>query len=157
MPAEGEIAIFNRSHYEDVLVVRVHNFVPDDVWKRRYDHINNWEKMLADEGVTIVKFYLNISPEEQKERFQARLDEPEKSWKFSTGDLGERKLWNEYTEAFEDMLSKTSTDYAPWYIIPANRKWYRNYVISRILVDTLEGLKMRYPQPEEGLDDIVIE
>ncbi len=157
VPAKGEIAIFNRSHYEDVLVVRVHNFVPEDVWKRRYDHINNWEKMLADEGVTIVKFYLNISPDEQKERFQARLDEPEKRWKFSTGDLGERKLWDEYTAAFEDMLEKTSTDHAPWYIIPANRKWYRNYVISQILVDTLEGLDMRYPQPEEGLDDIVIE
>jgi len=157
MPANGEIVIFNRSHYEDVLVVRVHDLIPEKVWKRRYDHINNWERMLDDEGVTIIKFYLNISADEQKERFQARLDVLEKRWKFSIGDLGERKLWPEYTEAFEDMLEKTSTAHAPWYIIPANRKWYRNYVISRILVDTLEGLNMSYPQPEEGLDDIVIE
>jgi len=156
-PASGEMAIFNRSHYEDVLVVRVHDLVPEKVWRRRYDHINAFEKMLADEGTTILKFYLHISKEEQKARLQARLDEPHKRWKFSSADLAERKLWDAYTEAFEEMLSRTSTDYAPWHIIPADRKWYRNYVISRILVDTLDGLKMRYPQPEEGLDDIIIE
>ncbi len=156
-PGSGEITIFNRSHYEDVLVVRVHNLVPPEVWGRRYDHINAFEKMLADEGTTILKFYLHISKEEQKERLQARLDEPHKQWKFAKGDLAERERWDEYAEAFAAVLSKTSTASAPWYVIPADRKWYRNLVVSRILVATLENLDMRYPEPEEDLEGIVIE
>ncbi|MEZ4707500.1 MAG: polyphosphate kinase 2 family protein [Caldilineaceae bacterium] len=156
-PGRGEIVIFNRSHYEDVLVVRVHELVPKEVWSRRYEQINNFERLLAEEGTTILKFYLHISPDEQKERLQARLDEPHKNWKFSTGDLAERKRWDEYMQAYEDMLRKTSTEWAPWYIIPANRKWLRNLLMSQIIVDTLAGLDMQYPAPEEGLDKIVIE
>ncbi|MCB0105530.1 MAG: polyphosphate kinase 2 family protein, partial [Caldilineaceae bacterium] len=148
--------IFNRSHYEDVLVVRVHELVPATVWRRRYEHINAFEKLLADEGTTILKFYLHIDLDEQKERLQARLDEPDKHWKFAKGDLAERKLWPQYMAAYEEMLEKTSTAYAPWYVIPANRKWYRNLVILQTIVDTLKGLKMAYPTAEEGLEDLVI-
>ena len=156
-PAKGEIVIFNRSHYEDVLVVRVHNLVPPEVWGRRYAHINNFEQMLADEGTTIVKFFLHISKDEQKKRLQARLDEPHKRWKFNVGDLGERALWDEYQHAYEAVLSQTSTEWAPWYIIPANRKWYRNLLISQILVDLLESFNLQYPEPEDDLDNVVIE
>lgn len=156
-PGKGEIVIFNRSHYEDVLVVRVHELVPESVWRKRYDHINAFEKLLADEGTTILKFYLHIDLDEQKERLQARLDEPEKRWKFAIGDLAERKRWPQYMAAYEEMLEKTSTAYAPWYIIPANRKWYRNIVILQTIVDTLKGLAMAYPPAEEGLDEILIE
>ncbi len=156
-PGSGEIAIFNRSHYEDVLVVRVHGLVPEKVWRRRYEHINSFERLLADEGTTILKFYLHIDEKEQKERLQSRLDEPEKRWKFSKGDLAERKRWPEYMEAYEDVLSKTSTEWAPWYIVPANRKWLRNLVVSQIIVETLEKLDMQWPQPEEGLESVVIE
>jgi PPK2 family polyphosphate:nucleotide phosphotransferase len=156
-PGKGEIVIFNRSHYEDVLVVRVHNLVPPEVWSKRYDHINDFERMLAEEGTTILKFYLHIDRDEQKERLQARLDEPHKRWKFDVGDLEKRKLWPEYTKALEDVLSLTSTDWAPWYIVPANRKWYRNLVVGTVMVETLEGLKMSYPQPDEDLDQVVIE
>jgi len=156
-PGKGEIVIFNRSHYEDVLVVRVHSLVPHEVWGRRYEHINQFEHMLADEGTTILKFFLHIDLQEQKERLQARLDNPQKQWKFSLGDLDERKLWPEYTRAYQDVLSKTSTEWAPWFIVPSNHKWYRNYVIASILVDTLEGLDMNYPQPEEDLSGVVIE
>lgn len=156
-PATGEIVIFNRSHYEDVLVVRVHNLVPSDVWSRRYDQINAFERQLAEEGTTILKFFLHIDKDEQKERLQARLDDPEKRWKFAKGDLAERARWDDYQAAYEALLSRTSTPYAPWYIIPANRKWYRNLLISQVLVDALEGLQMRYPQPEADLDGIVIE
>ncbi len=155
-PGKGEMVIFNRSHYEDVLVVRVHNLVDESVWKKRYDHINDFEKLLADEGTTIIKIFLHISKEEQKERLQERLDVPEKNWKFSSGDLKERALWGEYQKAYQAVLEKTSTDYAPWYIIPANRNWYRNYLISSILVDKLESLNMEYPAAEAGLDKIVI-
>jgi PPK2 family polyphosphate:nucleotide phosphotransferase len=156
-PGQGEIVIFNRSHYEDVLVVRVHNLAPPEVWGRRYAHINDFERTLADEGTTILKFFLHIDLDEQKERLQARLDEPDKRWKFSLGDLKERKLWPEYMRAYEDVLSKTSTEWAPWYIVPANRKWYRNLVVATVLVEALEGLDMRYPQSEEGLEEVVIE
>ena len=131
--------------------------MPPGVWGRRYDHINAFERLLADEGTTILKFYLHISKEEQKERLQARLDEPHKRWKFAKGDLAERKRWDDYLEAFEAVLSKTSTEWAPWYVIPADRKWYRNLIISRILVETLESLDMKYPDPEEDLEGIVIE
>ncbi len=156
-PGKGEIVIFNRSHYEDVLVVRVHNLVPPAVWRRRYAHINAFEQMLAEEGTTILKFYLHISKDEQKARLQARLDEPDKRWKFNVGDLGERKLWDEYMRAYETVLGETSTEWAPWYVIPSNRKWYRDLVISRILVETLESFNMRYPEPRENLDEVVIE
>ena len=156
VPANGEIVIFNRSHYEDVLVVRVHNIVPETVWSRRYEHINAFEKMLVDEGTTILKFYLHIDKDEQKERLQARLDEPHKNWKFSKADLEERKYWDDYQEAFEAALEKTSTEWAPWYVIPANRKWFRNLLISQIIVKTLTDLNMTYPAAEEGLEEIAI-
>ena len=148
VPGQGEIVIFNRSHYEDVLVVRVHQLAPEEVWSKRYDHINDFERMLADEGTTILKFFLYIDREEQKDRLQSRLDEPNKHWKFNPADLEERKLWPEYIKAYEDAISRTSTEWAPWYIIPANRKWYRNLVVGTVIVETLEGLKMRYPEPE---------
>jgi len=157
VPARGEIVIFNRSHYEDVLVVRVHNLAPPAVWGRRYAHINDFERLLVEEGTTILKFFLHIGLDEQKERLQARLDEPHKRWKFNLGDLDERRLWPEYERAYEDVLSKTSTEQAPWYIVPANRKWYRNLVVATVLVETLEGLNMDYPQPEKGLEGVVIE
>lgn len=156
-PGSGQIVVFNRSHYEDVLVVRVHDLVPETVWSRRYEHINGFEKLLADEGTTIVKFFLHISKDEQRERLQARIDEPNKNWKFSTGDLAERKLWDDYIEAYEAALSRTSTEWAPWYIVPADRKWYRNLVISEVLIATLEGFDMQFPAPEDGIADIVVE
>jgi PPK2 family polyphosphate:nucleotide phosphotransferase len=157
MPGKGEMVIFNRSHYEDVLVVRVHNFVPPEVWGKRYDQIRNFENMLAEEGVTILKFFLHIDQDEQKERLQDRLNDPAKQWKFNTGDLKERKLWDEYMLAYEAVLEKTSTPRAPWYIVPANRKWYRDLVIGTVLVKTLEDLQLRLPEPEPGLSEIVIE
>jgi len=156
-PRKGEIVIFNRSHYEDVLVVRVHELVPPEVWGKRYDHINAFEKMLVDEGVTILKFFLYIDPDEQKDRLQARLDDPSKHWKFSVGDLAERKRWDEYIAAYDDMLSRTSTDHAPWYVIPSNRKWYRNLVVSTVIIKTLEAMKMDYPPAEDDLSNVVIE
>ncbi|RLT40713.1 MAG: polyphosphate kinase 2 family protein [Chloroflexi bacterium] len=156
-PGRGEIVIFNRSHYEDVLVVRVHNLVAQEVWGRRYEQINAFEQQLAEEGTTILKFYLHIDKDEQKERLQARLDDPEKRWKFAAGDLDERARWPAYQTAYEAVLSRTSTLHAPWHIIPANHKWYRDLIISQILVNTLEGLDMRYPQAEEGLEGLVIE
>ena len=156
-PGSGEMVIFNRSHYEDVLVVRVHDLVPKKVWRKRFDQINEFERTLAENGTTILKFYLHIDLDEQKERLQARLDDPSKHWKFRLGDLAERKRWPDYMEAYEDVLRKTSTEHAPWYIIPANRKWYRDLVISSVLVDTLEGLKMKYPASEENLNGVVIE
>jgi PPK2 family polyphosphate:nucleotide phosphotransferase len=157
VPASGEIVIFNRSHYEDVLVVRVHDLVPPKIWGARYKAINDFERNLAEEGTTILKFFLHIDKEEQKERLQERLDEPTKQWKFDAGDLKERALWREYMEAYEQVMNETSTDWAPWYIVPANRKWYRNLVISGIIVETLQSLKMAYPKPKEDLSGIKIE
>lgn len=156
-PAKGEITVFNRSHYEDVLVVRVHNIVPPEIVEKRYDQINAFEHHLAENGTTILKFYLHIDKDEQKERLQARLDDPTKHWKFRLGDLEERKLWSNYMEAYEDALSKTSTDDAPWVIVPANRKWYRDLVISSILVKTLEDLEMKVPESGEELKGVVVE
>jgi len=157
VPEKGELVIFNRSHYEEVLIVRVHGLVPPEVWRQRYDQINNFEQILAENGTTLLKFYLHIGKDEQKKRLQARLDDPNKHWKFRLGDLNDRKFWDEYMRAYEDVLNKTSTDYAPWYIVPANHKWYRDFVISRVLVETLEGLRMKFPEPEENLERIVIE
>jgi len=147
-PAAGEIIIFNRSHYEDVLVVRVHKLVPEKVWRKRYAHIRDFERMLSDEGTIVLKFFLHISREEQRQRLQARIDDPTKRWKFQHGDIEERKLWNQYTKAYEDALSETSTDNAPWFVVPANKKWFRNYVVAKTIVDTLEELDMKYPNPD---------
>ncbi len=150
-PATGEITIFNRSHYEDVLVVRVKDIVPEDVWRSRYEHIRNFEKLLADAGTTVLKFYLHISKDEQKERLEARRDRPDKRWKFNVGDLEERKRWDDYMAAFEEAIAETSTPWAPWYVVPANRKWYRNLVIVSTLIEALRGLDMAYPEPEEDV------
>ena len=155
-PKSGEITIFNRSHYEDVLVVRVHDIVPKDRWSRRYDHINNFEQLLADEGTTIIKLFLHISKDEQRERLQARIDTPHKNWKFESGDLREREHWDDYQEAFRVMLERTSTDDAPWYVIPADRKWFRTMLVSEIIVDALERLDMSFPPPEDGLSAIEV-
>lgn len=154
VPATGEITIFNRSHYEDVLVVRVHQLVEEAVWSRRFDHINAFEKLLTDEGTTILKFFLHISPEEQARRLQARIDTPHKQWKFAKGDLAERRLWGEYMKAYQAVLNRTSTPWARWYVIPSDRKWYRNLVISTIVVGALRALNMSYPPPEEGLEGL---
>ncbi len=156
-PGAGEIAIFNRSHYESVLVVRVHSLVPEAIWSRRYEEINEWERLLVDEGTSIVKFFLFIDRDEQRERFQARLDDPTKRWKFSMGDLEERKLWDQYRAAFEEMLSRCSTDRAPWYLIPSNRKWFRNLAVADILADVIDELNPQYPAEPDLPKDLVIE
>ena len=156
-PGKGEIVIFNRSHYEDVLVVRVHNLTTEKTWKKRFQHIRDFERMLSDEGTTILKFYLHIDQEEQRKRLLERINDPAKRWKFNPGDLEERKLWKKYVQAFEDVLSKTSTPWAPWYVIPANQNWYRNYLISTILVETLEKMKMKFPEPVENLTQYALQ
>src|SRR5215210_4071100 len=145
VPGNGEIVIFNRSHYEDVLVVRVHSLVPEERWSRRYDQINAFERTLTEEGTTILKFFLRISPEEQLERFRERYEDPTKRWKFKVGDLEERKHWDEYMAAYEDVLSRCSTDEAPWFIVPSDRKWFRDLAIADILADTLESLDPQFP------------
>ena len=157
VPRRGEIGIFNRSHYEDVLIVRVHNLVPEKEWRSRYDRINEFEELLVEGGVTIVKCFLHISKDEQRERLQARLDNPDKRWKFNKSDLSERKLWDDYQQAYEDALTRCNTHHAPWHIIPADRKWYRNLVVSRILRETLEKLNPQFPEPATNLDGIVVE
>ena len=145
-PAKGMIAIFNRSHYEDVLVVRVHNLVPKEVWSKRYDQINAFEELLADNGTVILKFFLHISKEEQKRRFDERHADPNKNWKSSAADEKERRYWNQYQNAYQDALEKTSKKHAPWFVIPANEKWFRNLAISHVVVKTLEDLKLQYPK-----------
>jgi PPK2 family polyphosphate:nucleotide phosphotransferase len=150
LPESGEIAIFNRSHYEDVLIVRVDHLAPRDVWSRRYHEINEFERTVVDEGTTVVKFFLPISRKEQTKRLQERLNDPTKHWKFSASDMTERRNWNQYTPAIEEMLERTSTPWAPWYLVPSDRKWYRDLVVSRVLVRTLKDLKLRWPKlPEE--------
>jgi PPK2 family polyphosphate:nucleotide phosphotransferase len=155
-PENGTIAIFNRSYYEDVLVVRVKGLVHEERWRRRYQHIVDFERLLHDEGTTIVKLFLHISKEEQRARLQARLDDPGKHWKFSLGDLDDRKLWDDYVEAFEEALTSTSTPHAPWYVVPGDRKWYRNLAVSTILIQTLESMDPQYP-PVADLDGVVVE
>jgi PPK2 family polyphosphate:nucleotide phosphotransferase len=155
-PPKGYIGIFNRSHYEDVLIVRVNKLVPKKVWEARYDHINNFERLLAESGTRILKFYLHISKDEQKERLQSRLDNPDKNWKFAAADLAVRERWDDYMDAYQDAITRCNTDYAPWYIIPANHKWFRDLVVSRVIADTLEDMKPVFPKPEAGLDQIVI-
>jgi PPK2 family polyphosphate:nucleotide phosphotransferase len=153
-PARGQVTIFNRSHYEDVLVQRVHNMVPKDVWSARYDHINNFEKLLSDSGTHILKFYLHIDSDEQLKRFKKRMDDPARHWKISDGDYAERPFWDDYTEAFEDALSKCSTEEAPWYIIPSNCKWVRNLAISQIIAKKMESLNMEFPAPSVDINEI---
>ncbi len=148
VPAKGEITVFNRSHYEDVLIARVHELVPQDVWEKRFEHIKGFEQMLADEGTTILKFYLNISRDEQKNRIEQRLLKKDKNWKFSKDDLKERKYWDQYMKAYEEAIEKTSSHDAPWYIVPANKKWYRNLIVTSVIVDALEKLNMKYPVSE---------
>lgn len=156
VPARGMISVFNRSHYEDVLVVRVHNIVPEEVWRPRYEMINDFEKMLAATGTTILKFYLHISKEEQRNRFQDRVDRPEKNWKFSFDDLEKRKLWDDYMAAYEEMLNRTNTPWAPWHVIPADRKWYRNLAIVQAIVSSIEGLDPQFPEPEQNLSGVTV-
>ncbi len=156
-PAHGMIGVWNRSHYEDVLVVRVHDLVPEKVWKARYEAINNFEKMLSQSGTKILKFYLHLSKDEQKERLQSRLDEPDKNWKFKPADLKERESWDEYQAAYQDMINKCSTDWAPWHIVPADRKWARNVAIAEKVVQTLEAMNPQYPTADFDASKIEID
>ncbi len=156
-PALGDIGIFNRSHYEEVLVVRVHGLVPAPVWKARFEQINAFERHLAECGTTVLKFFLHISRDEQGRRLQERLDDPKKNWKFSEHDLQERAKWDAYTEAYEDALSRCSTEHAPWHIVPADRKWVRNLVVCRTVVETLEAMDMKWPRPKLDVKNITID
>jgi PPK2 family polyphosphate:nucleotide phosphotransferase len=156
VPEKGEIGIFNRSHYEDVLAVRVHKLVPKSEWAKRYEQINAFETILAENHVKVLKFFLHISKEEQKKRFQARLEDPTKNWKVSPSDFEERKYWDDYMKAYEDALCRCSTAEAPWFIIPADHKWFRDFAVSRIIIETLEGLNMKFPPPSCDLSKIVL-
>ncbi len=155
-PPKGMIHIFNRSHYEDVLIVRVKDLVPESVWRPRYEAINQFEYALTADGVTALKFFLHISKDEQKRRLESRLADPDKNWKFSSNDLKERAYWDDYQAAFEDAVNSCSTEYAPWYVVPANKKWYRNLVVARTIADTLEAMDPRFPAAEKGLDKVEI-
>jgi PPK2 family polyphosphate:nucleotide phosphotransferase len=155
-PNRGHIGIFNRSHYEDVVIVRVHELVTESVWKRRYDQINDFERLLVENGVTLVKCFLHISKDEQRERLQERLKDPTKRWKFNAGDLDERKRWDEYVEAYEDALTRCNTEHAPWHIVPADRKWYRNLVVSTLLRETLERMDPQYPPDPPELKGLIV-
>lgn len=157
VPRKGMIGIFNRSHYEDVLVVRVHNLVPKSVWKKRYQQINDFERMLVENGTVILKFFLNISKDEQKERLESRINTPSKHWKVNEADFHERSYWDNYMQAYEVALEKCSTEWAPWYIIPANKKWYRDLVITERIVKTLEDLNMEFPKPNTDVSKLSIE
>ena len=155
-PARGMIGIFNRSHYESVLVERVKDLVPEKVWRRRYDSINEFEKLLAEEGTTILKFYLNMSWEEQKRRMEKRLSDPRKNWKFSPDDLKERKRWDDYMEAYQDALHRCSTEWGPWYAVPADHKWYRNWVVSDTIVRALQKLDLHFPPPLKNIEKLKV-
>ena len=157
VPAKGRIGIFNRSHYEDVLVVRVKNLAPRAVWSKRYEHICGFERLLADEGTTVIKCFLNVSKDEQRQRLQDRIDDPEKRWKFRAGDLEDRKLWNKYQQAYEAAISRTSTDAAPWYVVPADRNWVRNLAVAKILLHHLEKLNPKLPPADDGIEGLVVE
>jgi PPK2 family polyphosphate:nucleotide phosphotransferase len=154
VPPKGSIGIFNRSHYEDVLVVRVHQLVPEAVWRPRYEQINLFERILTENGVTLLKFFLHISRDEQRERLRARLDDPTKYWKFSAGDLAERDKWDDYTAAYEEALRRTSTTDAPWWVVPADKKYYRDLVVAQVVTDTLERMDPKYPGPPDGLEEL---
>ena len=155
-PARGRIGIFNRSHYEDVLVVRVKGIVPEEVWRERYGLINEFERNLTRSGITVLKFFLHISKDEQKRRLESRLADPDKRWKFSKNDIKERAFWDDDQAAFEDAINECSTSYAPWYIVPANKKWYRNLVVARTIADTLKGMDPQFPPAEQGLGNVTI-
>ena len=156
VPGKGEIGIFNRSHYESVLIVRVHELEPEEQWRRHYREIRDWERMLSDEGVTILKFFLAIDKDEQRRRFQERVDDPTKRWKFRLADIQERKFWDDYRAAFEEMLTETSTDYAPWYLIPANHNWLRNLAVSEIVADAIDELRPQYPAAAPGIEGLKV-
>ena len=155
-PRRGAIAVFDRSHYEDVLVVRVKGLVPEERWRKRYGHIRDWEQMLVDEGFGVVKLFLNVSPEEQRERLQDRIDDPTERWKFRLGDLDDRARWDDYVDAYQDAIRKTDAPDAPWYVVPGDRKWVRNLVVARILRHHLEQLDPQWPAPEPGVDGLVV-
>lgn len=155
-PQRGMITIFNRSHYEDVLIVRVKQLVPEEVWRKRYNIINEFEYMLTQNNITVIKFFLHISKDEQKQRLEKRLQDPNKRWKFSINDVNERRFWDDYQQAYEDAINNCSTAYAPWYVVPANQKWYRNLVIARTIADTLEAMNPQYPIVEQQLENITI-
>lgn len=157
VPSDGEIGVFDRSHYEDVLAVRVLGLVPEGRWRQRYDHINAFEQMLSDEGTTIVKVFLHISRDEQKRRLESRLNTPEKHWKFRISDLDARSQWDDYQAAFAEAIERTCTEHAPWHVIPADRKWYRNWAVASIMVATLEAMDLDWPESEDDLSGIVIE
>ena len=157
MPEVGQIGIFNRSHYEDVLIVRVHNLVPKSMWDKRYRHINEFERMLSENRVRIVKFLLYIDKDEQAKRFRERIEDPTKNWKFSLDDLKEREYWDQYIEAYETVLRKCSTEYAPWYLIPANRKWFRNLAVAQIMREEMEAMDLKSPKPVADLSGIKFE
>jgi len=151
VPPKGEVGIFNRSHYEDVLVVRVHKLIPPSIWSKRYEQINSFERHLAENDVVILKFFLHISKEEQRKRIRERIDDPKKRWKLSPADFEERKYWNDYQAAYGDAIAKCSTPWAPWFVIPADKKWFRNLAVSQIIVESLESLKMKFPPPSFDL------
>lgn len=155
-PRLGEIAVFNRSHYEDVLIARVKNLVPKAVWSRRYQQINDFERLLVENGTHILKFFLHISKDEQLRRLTKRLEDPTRYWKVDPADFEERTFWRDYEKAYEEAFTRCSTDAAPWYIIPANHKWFRNLAIARILIETLEGLKMKFPAPKYDVSKIKV-
>ena len=155
-PEKGKIVIFNRSHYESVLVERVRGFTPEERWKGRYDEINRFEELLTHENTVVMKFFLHISEDEQRERLQERVDNPTKRWKFRMGDLEDRKLWDDYQSAFQDMVDKCNTKHAPWHVVAADKKWYRDVVIAKALIERLEKLALRYPEPEKGVDGLKV-
>ncbi|HUJ50896.1 MAG TPA: polyphosphate kinase 2 family protein [Bryobacteraceae bacterium] len=157
VPNRGNIGIFNRSHYEDVLIVRVHNLVPKEVWHRRYRQINDFEQILTENGVTILKFFLHISREEQKRRFEARIEDSSRNWKLSLPDFEERQHWDDYIEAYEEALHRCSTQWAPWYVIPANKKWFRNYLVAELVVQALDRMRLKYPPPSVDISKVVLE
>jgi PPK2 family polyphosphate:nucleotide phosphotransferase len=153
-PRRGHITVFNRSYYESVVVERVKGLAPEQVWKRRYGEINEFEKFMTDNGTAILKFFLHISKDEQRERLQERVDNPKKHWKFNLGDLEERKLWDDYQKAYEDMVDRCNTEHAPWHVVPADRNWYRNLVVARAIVQKLESLDLKYPPSKDDLSGV---
>lgn len=157
VPHRGQLVIFNRSHYEDIIAVRVKKLFPDEVWKRRQQHVIDFERMLAEEGTTIVKIFLHISKDEQKRRLESRLENPHKHWKFNPDDLADRARWDEFMEAYQDVIGKTSTKLAPWFVVPSDRKWYRNLCVARIMLDTMKGLNLELPEIDWDPSGIKIE
>jgi PPK2 family polyphosphate:nucleotide phosphotransferase len=157
VPPRGYMGLFNRSHYEDVLIVRVKNLVPEATWRKRYQHIVNFESLLHDEGTRVVKFYLHVSKDYQKDRLQRRLDRPDKHWKFDPGDIAERARWDDYMAAFEDAMGRTSTKDAPWYVVPSEKRWFRNLLIAQVVADVLGSMDIKLPEPTFDPKTIVIE